>query len=187
MIQNLQVKNNLKYYILIINKNIMSKKIKCSTCKKIKNDSEFIKSENSFFKSCTECRLYQKLHYKLNKQKILKSRSNKIDCQCGSRISKGNMANHLRSKKHQIYKNNKDKKPNDYYKFWESKIDGVTYYYKSKKKIKKITCYCGFKFYPTQVVYDKHIIGERHKQFVDFISHCRPYDDEYVIYEKIVK
>ncbi len=186
MIQNLQVKNNLKYYILIINKNIMSKKIKCSTCKKIKNDTDFIKSENKFFKSCTECRLYQKLHYKLNKQKILKERSNKHNCKCGSTISRGNLANHLRSKRHQRYIDNKDKKPNDYfYTFWESKIDNCTYYYKSKKKTKKIKCYCGFKFYHTN--YDKHIMGERHKQFVDFISHCKPYDDEYVIYEKIEK
>ncbi len=194
MIQNLQVKNNLKYCILNIIKNTMSKNnsISCSTCKKIKNDNHFIKSEHSFFKTCIDCRNYSKNHYKINKTKLLKKKYIKIKCECGCVVLKCNLSTHQNSIKHKILINAQQNKPKDteikddyHYKYWKSKIDGVIYYYKSKKKTKKIKCYCGFKFYHTN--YDKHITSERHKQFVDFISHCKYYDDKYVLYEKIVK
>lgn len=162
--------------------------MKCSTCRKIKESSKFIKSENKFFKSCSDCRAYQTRNYKLNSQKILQARANKYNCKCGSVISHGNLTNHLRSKKHKRYLDNKDKPPNEkyYYKFWDSKIDGVTYYHQSKKRTKMIKCYCGQRFYPSQVDYDKHIMSENHLYFIDIIAHSRRYEDdpEYVIYEK---
>lgn len=161
-------------------------KIKCTSCRKTKNETEFIKKNNKFYKSCIDCRNYQKSNYKNNKKKILKARSNKYNCACGSRISHGNMTNHLRSKRHQRYLDNKDKKPEDkyFYTFWESKIDNCTYYHESKKKTKMIKCSCGHKFYPSQQDYDKHIMSDGHLYFMDIIMHSKPYDDEYVIYEK---
>ena len=72
-----------------------------------------------------------------------------------------------------------------YYKFWSSKIDNCEYYHRSKKNSKLIRCYCGFKFYPSQYEYDKHVMSEHHLYFTDILSHSKPYDDEYVIYEKI--
>jgi hypothetical protein len=162
--------------------------IKCSTCKKNKSKDNFVKPNNTFFKSCLVCRAYQKNNYKRNSQQILQARADKIDCQCGSRISKGNMTNHLRSKKHKRYLDNKDKKPDEkyYFKFWSSKIDGVTYYHKSKKKSKMITCYCGSKFYASESGYDTHIMSEHHLYVTDILLHSKPYNDEYVIYEKIL-
>jgi len=160
--------------------------IKCSTCKKDKSQDNFVKTDHKFFKSCIDCRAYQKSHYKNNKSEILKSRSDKISCKCGSVISRGNMTNHIQSKKHQRYLDYKDKKPEDryYYKFWESRIDNVTYYHKSKKKTKMIKCYCSQRFYPSQQDYDKHIMSEHHLYVTDILLHSKPYNDEYVIYEK---
>ena len=161
--------------------------MKCSTCKKTKESLEFIKPNNKFFKTCSDCRAYQKSHYKNNKSEILKSRSDKISCKCGSVISRGNMTNHIQSKKHQRYLDYKDKKPEDryYYKFWESRIHGVTYYYQSKTKTKMITCYCGSKFYASQSDFDKHIMSSHHLYFEDILRHSKPYNDEYILYEKI--
>lgn len=162
--------------------------MKCSSCKKTKESINFVKPNNNFFKTCSVCREYQKKNYKNNKQNILKSRCDKITCKCGSTISKGNMNNHIHSKKHQKYLDNKDKKPDEkyYFKFWYSKIDGVTYYHKSKKKSKMITCYCNSKFYPSQPDYDKHIMSEHHLYVTDILLHSKPYDDEYILYEKIL-
>jgi hypothetical protein len=99
-----------------------------------------------------------------------------------------NLTNHKRSKKHQRFlaKNAKEKEPNDkyHYTFWESRIHGVTYYYQSKTKTKMITCYCGSKFYASQSDFDKHIMSSHHLYFEDILRHSKPYDDEYVIYEK---
>lgn len=161
----------------------------CSTCKKIKKDTEFIKSDHLYFKTCTDCRLYSKKHYKLNKAEILKGKYDKVKCSCGSIVSKCNLTNHKRSAKHErfIAKKDKEKEVKDkyHYTFWESKIHGVTYYYQSKTKTKMIKCYCGQSFYPNQIQFDRHIMTEHHTYFEDILRHSKPYDDEYVIYEKI--
>ena len=167
----------------------MSKKITCSTCKKVKKDSEFIKTDNTHFKTCSGCRAYSKKHYKLNKAEILKGKYDKVNCRCGSTISRCNLTNHKRSAKHQRFLSKKaeekDTEDKYFYTFWESAIDQCTYYYKSKTKTKMIKCYCGQRFYPNQKQYDKHIKTEHHTYFVDILRHSRPYDDEYVLYEKI--
>ena len=158
----------------------MAKKT-CSTCKKIKKDTEFIKSDHLYFKTCTQCRAYSKKHYACNKAEILKGKYDKVNCSCGSVVSRCNLTNHKRSLKHQRFlsKKAKDKDKDEYhYTFWESKLDNCTYYHKSKTKTKMIKCYCGQRFYPNQKQYDKHIMSENHLYFMDILAHSKPYDDE---------
>ena len=164
----------------------MSKKT-CSTCKKIKKDTEFIKSDHLYFKTCSECRSYQKNYYACNKDEILKSKYDKVNCKCGSVVTRCNLTNHKKSNKHQRYLSKKDKDSEDkyFYTFWESKIHNCTFYYKSKKKTKMIKCVCGFKFYPNQKQFDRHVMSEHHTYFIDILAHSKPYNDEYIIYEKI--
>ena len=161
--------------------------ITCSTCKKIKKDTEFIKSDHLYFKTCNDCRLYAKTYYKQNKTDILKGKYEKTRCKCGSTVSRGNLTNHQRSLKHQRFltkPKEKEVKDKYHYTFWESKIHGVTYYYQSKTKTKMIKCPCGVSFYPNQIQFDKHIMSSHHLYFEDILRHSKPYDDEYVIYEK---
>lgn len=42
-------------------------------------------------------------YYEKNKEKILERQRVKITCECGSCIAKGNLADHIKSKKHQEY------------------------------------------------------------------------------------
>ena len=44
--------------------------------------------------------VYNKTYYDKNKSKILEKMKIKVECGCGSVLSKGNVANHKKSKKH---------------------------------------------------------------------------------------
>jgi len=46
-------------------------------------------------------------YYEKNKNKILSTRKQKMTCDCGSEIRCGDLARHLRTKKHQDLINNK--------------------------------------------------------------------------------
>lgn len=50
-----------------------------------------------------EIKEYDRQYYKDNKQQIKEKRSVKIDCDCGSSVSKQHISTHRRTKKHQQY------------------------------------------------------------------------------------
>ena len=50
---------------------------------------------------------YKKANYQANKEKILERNRQKIECECGSIVCRGHIAQHNRSKKHTEYLNSR--------------------------------------------------------------------------------
>jgi len=69
-----------------------------------KNKNKIIEQQKNYYEENKDKKLkQQKIYKKNNEDKIKEKASQKIQCECGSLITKTNISKHLKSKKHQDY------------------------------------------------------------------------------------
>lgn len=77
--------------------------LRCSRCRQTKDTDYFtrlslITDKIKTFKSCNACAKYRFIYR--NQKTAKKSRSTRIECECGCMITKAHISTHRRTKKH---------------------------------------------------------------------------------------